>query len=104
MFGAICANINQDQYEKIKNFGLRIGIAYQIIDDLLDDSSATGKTLGKDKKQNKLSYLKLFTPKEAFQIAKDLSEEAFSLISNIGNKEAEKKLISYTMKLLERLK
>ena len=39
------------------NIGLSIGLAFQILDDIIDDQPGIGKTVGKDKEQGKLSYI-----------------------------------------------
>jgi len=56
--GSLLANANEDQVQSLERFGLNAGIAFQIIDDLLDltgDESQTGKTAGSDVNKNKLT-------------------------------------------------
>ena len=56
--GALLSQANEQQAESLSNFGLNIGIAFQIIDDLLDitgDEDKTGKTLGTDMNKHKLT-------------------------------------------------
>ncbi len=56
--GAILAQGNKTQVKSLERFGLNAGIAFQIIDDLLDltgDESKTGKTAGSDVNKNKLT-------------------------------------------------
>lgn len=59
MLGGLLANANQAQLGFLKDYGEAIGLAFQIVDDLLDieESAATlGKTAGKDLTQGKLTF------------------------------------------------
>lgn len=61
--GAIIAGANEEQLEAITNFGQTLGVAFQIADDILDEISTfeeMGKTLGKDKNAEKLTYTTLY--------------------------------------------
>ena len=58
LLGALLAGANQTRLQLLGGFGLNVGIAFQITDDLLDiigDESKTGKTLGRDIDKNKLT-------------------------------------------------
>ena len=55
---AIIANAPEDQVRHLENFGRKVGMAFQIADDLLDlwgDEDRTGKSLGTDLQQGKLT-------------------------------------------------
>ena len=101
-FGAICAKQNSETIENIKKFGNHLGLAYQIIDDLLDNSTCTGKSQGKDKTQDKLTYLKLYDYKTAHNIAKNHTEKAYSYIKGLSSTKKETQLVSFCEKLLKR--
>lgn len=61
--GAIIANATEKQIQDITEFGQLIGVAFQIADDILDETSTfeeMGKTLGKDKEEGKLTYTSLY--------------------------------------------
>lgn len=61
--GAIIANATEKQIEDITEFGQLMGVAFQIADDILDETSTfeeMGKTLGKDKEEGKLTYTSLY--------------------------------------------
>ena len=61
--GAIIAGATDIQLEEITTFGQKLGIAFQIADDILDEISTfeeMGKTLGKDKNSEKLTYVTLY--------------------------------------------
>jgi geranylgeranyl diphosphate synthase type II len=57
--GAIYAGADQQQLEAISRFGEHVGLAFQIVDDILDveeSSQALGKTAGKDAQQHKITF------------------------------------------------
>ena len=57
--GAICAMATSDQYNALSSYGEHVGLAFQIIDDILDveqPSEALGKTAGKDAEQGKITF------------------------------------------------
>lgn len=61
--GAIIANADDEQLEDITDFAQKLGLAFQIADDILDETSTfeeMGKTLGKDKSAGKLTYVSLY--------------------------------------------
>lgn len=61
--GAIIAGADEKQLEDITEFGQKMGVAFQIADDILDVTSTfeeMGKTLGKDEQEGKLTYVSLF--------------------------------------------
>jgi geranylgeranyl diphosphate synthase type II len=60
--GAIIANVDDDEAEKIYDFGLNLGIAFQLQDDYLDtfgDEALFGKQIGGDIAENKKTFLYL---------------------------------------------
>ena len=66
--GAIIANADDDKLSAITNFAINFGLAFQMADDILDEISTfeqLGKTVGKDKKENKLTYVSLYGLDEA---------------------------------------
>ena len=68
LLGGLLGNATEDQLVNLAHYGSALGLAFQIIDDLLDqeESSATlGKTAGKDAAQGKLTYPGLVGPEAA---------------------------------------
>ncbi|MBQ8168969.1 polyprenyl synthetase family protein [bacterium] len=66
--GAIIANASEKRLEELTNFAEKLGYAFQIADDILDEISTfeeMGKTLGKDKASGKLTYTNLYGLEEA---------------------------------------
>ena len=81
--GAISAFELTDKNQKIinslKNFGMKVGISFQIIDDVLDvigDTKILGKTTGKDKNQKKGTYAMNLGIQKSKEIAEGLIKEA----------------------------
>ncbi len=61
--GAIIAGANKEQLQAMDDFAQNLGVAFQICDDILDETSTyeeMGKTMGKDKAEGKLTYTALF--------------------------------------------
>lgn len=99
--GAIIANQNEIMITNLNKAGELIGQAYQIIDDLLDNVSQTGKSSGKDEKLQKLTYMRVMSPSEAQRLAREFSSEARSIVqSNAGDLLNE--LLGYFEFMLER--
>ncbi|MGC8871428.1 MAG: polyprenyl synthetase family protein [Caldimicrobium sp.] len=69
--GALFASKNSNFSQSLYHFGLNLGMAFQIIDDLLDyTSTETGKDLGKDFKEGKVTLPVILSLKEADEIDK----------------------------------
>ena len=73
--GAILADAPKEHIETLRDFGLRLGIAYQIQDDLLDDE--------KDSGISKCTYLSFHSKEEADVKVKELSERAVKLLDQL---------------------
>ena len=87
--GAILGQASTKQYSDITSYARKIGIAFQISDDILDvtgDSSLMGKTLGKDTAQNKLTFVSLYGLDKARLIAADLIDQAKQDLASFGDK------------------
>ena len=85
--GAIVAEAGDDQRDTLRQVGERIGLAFQIIDDVIDmrsDSATLGKTSGKDAASNKSTYVALLGLDAAEKEARRLYEEARALIGDWG--------------------
>lgn len=81
---------NHEMTEKLTAFAQRIGLVFQIIDDILDVTSTDeelGKNIGSDKESNKTTFLSFFTVDEAREYANRLTDEAIRSISDIEGSE-----------------
>ena len=66
--GAIIANADDEKLDAVTEFAKDFGLAFQIADDILDEISTfeeMGKTMGKDKQENKLTYVSLYGLEQA---------------------------------------
>ena len=77
--GAILSGANSEDLARITAYGERIGLAFQIADDLLDvlgSEAELGKTIGKDQEQHKATYPAIHGIEASKRIASRLVEEA----------------------------
>ena len=87
--GAIAGGASERQYEILCAFGLKIGLGFQITDDILDVISTSGhlgKTAGKDEKAGKVTYPALIGIEESKALAEKLAGEAADLLVHFGEK------------------
>ena len=85
--GAVLGNAPQDKYQALSTYARKIGISFQITDDILDVEGSTeqmGKTLGKDAAQNKLTFVRLYGLSQAKAIASQLIAESHDALSIFG--------------------
>lgn len=83
--GAIIAYANEQQLKEITEFGQYLGIAFQIADDILDETSTfeeMGKTLGKDKEAGKLTYTSLYGIEKSREDLNKLIDKCFDILKN----------------------
>ncbi len=87
--GAIIANAEESDINRIIDFGNCIGLAFQIADDILDVTGSTeklGKKVGSDLNNNKSTFVTCFGLEESKKMAKELIIKAKTLIGEYGNK------------------
>lgn len=85
--GGIFASADAKQVENLRSFGQAIGLAFQIVDDILDvtqTSEQLGKTAGKDVASEKATYPALFGLEESRKKARALLEDAYQGVQNLG--------------------
>ena len=85
---------NEDDLQKdfIKNFGKKIGLAFQITDDILEitsDEETLGKNINSDVKNRKATYVNVFGLDKAIEKSKELSKAAINDLKNIKSKESD---------------
>lgn len=86
--GAIAGGGDNDQLAALLEYGMKIGLGFQIADDLLDitaSSDQLGKTAGKDAAQGKLTYPALIGVEKSREIFKKLTSEAVYALQNFGD-------------------
>lgn len=85
--GAIVAGASGEQLQRIRTYGQRIGLAFQIADDVLDVTSTAeqlGKTPGKDVAAGKATYPALFGIEASRQKAQELVAQACQAVAGLG--------------------
>ncbi len=99
--GGMGANCSASQLEALSEFGRSVGLAFQIIDDILDvtqTSEQLGKTAGKDSAAQKATYPAIVGMEKSRQIAKRLTEQAFGALKIFrGKAEALEGLAMYLL-------
>ena len=86
--GAIIGNANYNELENITKYAKNIGLAFQIVDDILDivgDESKLGKKVGSDIDNNKSTYPSLIGLEESKEEANRLIKEAKEALNQISN-------------------
>ncbi len=89
LLGAYCSsNENADQIKVIDQYAQNIGLAFQVVDDILDaeaDTKTLGKTAGKDADANKPTYVTILGIVRAKELAKELLNEAITPLKPYGD-------------------
>ncbi len=83
--GAVIAGASEEQINAITEFGQKLGVAFQIADDILDETSTfeeMGKTLGKDKAAGKLTYISLYGLEKSKQDLNLLIDDCKNILIN----------------------
>jgi farnesyl diphosphate synthase len=87
LLGAHCGNLEQAQIDKLDRYGKCMGLAFQVVDDVLDseaDTATLGKTAGKDADNNKPTYVTLLGVPAAKKMAEELHREALDALAEFG--------------------
>ena len=87
--GGLFAGADDADVAKLRAFGQSIGLAFQIVDDVLDvtqTSEQLGKTAGKDTAAEKATYPALFGIDESLKKADALVEKGFAALETYGSK------------------
>jgi len=87
--GGLYAEAKDSQIARLRAFGLAIGLAFQIVDDVLDvtqTSEQLGKTAGKDTASEKATYPALFGIDASVKKAESLVNEAFAQLDPFGER------------------
>lgn len=96
--GAIMAGASQADIEKLTIYAERIGLAFQVKDDILSeigDSKELGKPVGNDRERGKCTYTTKYGLEKAQEMLKSITEEAISTVSEFNNSDFLKELALY---------
>jgi len=89
--GAVLAGASDEDVAKCEEYALKIGLAFQVADDILDieaSSAELGKTAGKDMEVDKTTYPKLLGLDRSKEVAQELVDEAKAAIEEFGDAAA----------------
>lgn len=87
--GAILAKVSEKDLNKLTSYAQKIGLAFQIKDDILSEEGneeVLGKPVGNDKKLQKCTYVSEYGLQEAKKILNDTIEEAINELKEYGQK------------------
>jgi geranylgeranyl diphosphate synthase type II len=85
--GVIIAD-RMDKLDEIKDYGHNIGIAFQIVDDILDctgDANKLGKKIGRDEALDKSTFMKILGINESRKLAVEYSNRALNLADKLDS-------------------
>jgi geranylgeranyl diphosphate synthase type II len=89
--GALLAGASGDSLANLTSYGNNIGLAFQVVDDILDEESTTeqlGKDAGSDRERGKATYPSIVGMAESKKIARELIDRAWKDIEFLGEKGA----------------
>jgi len=87
--GALLADASADTLEKLSSYGNNVGLAFQVVDDVLDEESTTealGKDAGSDAEKGKATWPSVAGIEESKRYARELIENAWADIEFLGGK------------------
>jgi len=88
LLGSFCGDdLNKTEREKLTRYAGAIGLAFQVVDDVLDADASTatlGKTAGKDSKQGKPTYVSALGIVRARELAQELRTDAHAALQGFG--------------------
>jgi geranylgeranyl diphosphate synthase type II len=89
--GAIFAGAGRDEYSALSCYGEHIGLAFQIVDDILDveePSETLGKTAGKDAQQGKITFPAVYGLETSRRMAEEECARAHRVLDRFGSRAA----------------
>lgn len=87
--GAILADVEEKDLRKLTNYAEKIGLAFQIKDDILSEEGneeIIGKPVGNDKELEKCTYISKYGLNGAKEILEKITKESIEEISSYGNR------------------
>ena len=88
--GCICAGASDEVISAACDYGFSLGLAFQIIDDILDVTSTTeelGKPVGSDEAENKTTFVTLYGVDKAREIADNITAQAMESLDKCGGSD-----------------
>jgi geranylgeranyl diphosphate synthase type II len=87
--GGICAGADKGSMEALSDYGKHAGLAFQIVDDILDveaSSEALGKTAGKDEAQGKITFPAVYGLDKSRLMAQEECARAHEALGPFGDR------------------
>ena len=84
--GAILGNANEEDLSNLKDYGDKLGLAFQIKDDILDvigDVTVLGKNVKSDESNNKTTFITMYGLEKCKEKCNDLTKECFQILKKI---------------------
>jgi geranylgeranyl diphosphate synthase type II len=100
-FGAILGSASIEERLILKQFGLKIGLAFQIVDDILDVTSSKekhGRDVASDLINGKTTYVSLLGVESSKKLAESVTEEALVLLESLPYDTSELKHMAESLK------
>ena len=88
LMGCIAGGADREKFLAAETFAKNIGLAFQIVDDVLDatgDESKLGKPVGSDEISGKSTYVTILGVESAMKLARDLTTEAVGVLNIFGD-------------------
>lgn len=95
--GGILGGANEEELQQLTIYGEKLGLAFQITDDILDvvgDETKLGKPVGSDEKNHKATYPALFGLEQSRLMAQQAVDDAIKAIDCFGEKSIKLKLLA----------
>ena len=90
LLGSACGNsLSEAEKAKLDRYGKAVGLAFQVVDDILDYDASTatlGKTAGKDARQGKPTYVSAMGIARAKEMAESLRAQALGALQGLGGR------------------
>lgn len=100
MMGAACGQVTAQEEEALARYAARIGLAFQVADDVLDvsaDAATLGKTPGKDAASNKPTFVALLGLSGAQGYARGLHQQAVDALAPLGSRSHRLRALAHTV-------
>jgi geranylgeranyl diphosphate synthase, type II len=101
--GAILGGGSERQIEALKTFGEKVGLAFQIADDILNETAdplKLGKAVGSDRERAKATYAVLYGIERAMEMAEETALQAKSALNGLGSNRFLVELADYSVQRL----
>jgi len=88
LLGGIVAGASSATREGLERYASSIGLAFQVVDDILDvtsDTATLGKTAGKDAASQKPTYVSILGMDASRELLQSLAQEAFEALRPMGS-------------------